>query len=90
MALCETRAIATYLRNGSLWVGHFVVERDEVDFGDDRRGGMHGLARYARAAPVRPARWVQARFTTEHQAAVEKHAALREMRAALRRLKLAA
>ena len=90
MKLRETKAIASYLRNGSLWVGQFVVERDDLDFGDDRRNAAHGLARYVRVQPTRSAHWFQARFTPAHQAAADKHAALREMRAALERLKLAA
>jgi hypothetical protein len=90
MARRVTRAIATYLRNGSLWVGHFVIEREVLDFGDDRSSAANGLARYVRAQPARSAQWMQARFAPEHRAAEEKHAALREMRAALHRLKLAA
>ena len=90
MALRETRAIATYLRNGSLWVGQFVVEHDDLDFGDDRQSAANGLARYVRVQPARPAYWFQARFTPAHQDAADKHAALQEMHAALQRLKLAA
>jgi hypothetical protein len=90
MAHRETREIATCLRNGSLWVGHFIIERDELDFGDDRSSATNGLGRYVRAQPARPAHWMQARLAPAHQAAEEKHAALREMRAALDRLKLAA
>ena len=89
MANRDTREIATYLQNGSLWVGHFLIEADALDFGDDRSAG-NGLARYVRAEPARSAYWMQARFTAVHQAAEETHAALREMRAALERLKLAA
>ena len=44
MAQHETREIASYLRNGSLWVGRFVVNGGELDFGDDRFDSMHGLA----------------------------------------------
>jgi hypothetical protein len=86
----ETREIATCLRNGSLWVGRFVVEHDDLDFGDDRRDARQGLARYVRARPARSADWIQARLRPEHRAAEDKHAALREMRAALERLKWAA
>jgi len=44
MAQHETREIASYLRNGSLWVGRFVVSGGELDFGDDRFDSTHGLA----------------------------------------------
>ena len=44
MALHETRAVATYLRDGSLWVGHFVDSHGELNFGDDRFDAAHGLA----------------------------------------------
>lgn len=44
MAQQETREIASYLRNGSLWVGRFVVNGGELDFGDDRFDSTHGLA----------------------------------------------
>jgi hypothetical protein len=40
----ETREIASYLRNGSLWVGRFAVNGGELDFGDDRFDSTHGLA----------------------------------------------
>jgi hypothetical protein len=89
MANRDTREIATYVKNGSLWVGHFRIENDALDFGDDRSGG-NGLARYALAEPARSAHWMQAHFTAAHRTAEEKHAALREMRAALERLELAA
>jgi hypothetical protein len=90
MAHRETRQIATYLKNGVLWVGQFVVERDDLDFGDDRRDSAHGLSRYVRVRVSQSAHWMQARFTAAHHAAEEKHAALREMHAALERLKFAA
>src|SRR5262249_14243046 len=44
MAQHETREVASYLRNGSLWVGRFVVNGSELDFGDDRFDSTHGLA----------------------------------------------
>lgn len=44
MAQHETREIASYLRDGSLWVGHFVVSNGELNFGDDRMDAAHGLA----------------------------------------------
>ena len=49
MAQHETREIASYLRDGSLWVGHFVASSGDLYFGDDRFDGMHGLARLVRA-----------------------------------------
>ena len=90
MAHRETQAIATYLKNGCLCVGQFVVERRDLDFGDDRGSEAHALARYERAQPIGSSCWMQARFTAAYHAAADKQAALREMRAALDRLKLAA
>jgi hypothetical protein len=52
MAQHETREVATYLRNGSLWVGHFVVSSGELDFGDDRFDAAHGLASFVYASPA--------------------------------------
>jgi hypothetical protein len=37
------------LRDGSLWVGHFVTGDVELDFGDDRVDAGHGLARFVRS-----------------------------------------
>ena len=39
----EQREVAIYLRNGSIWVGHFSDDHGELDFGDDRRDAAHGL-----------------------------------------------
>ena len=44
MALHEKRTVATYLRDGSLWVGYFIDSHGELDFGDDRFDAAHGLA----------------------------------------------
>lgn len=44
MAQPETREVASYLRNGSLWVGRFAISRGELDFGDDRFDAANGLA----------------------------------------------
>ena len=52
MAQPETREIASYLRDGSLWVGHFVAGSTDLYFGDDRFSAMHGLARMARREPT--------------------------------------
>ena len=52
MAQHETREIAIYLRNGSLWIGHFVVSNGALDFGDDRFDAAHGLANFVRAEPT--------------------------------------
>jgi len=49
MASHHTRQVATYLRDGSLWVGHFVDSRGELNFGDDRFDATHGLANAVRA-----------------------------------------
>ena len=44
MAQQATQEIGIYLRNGSLWVGRFVVSNGELNFGDDRFDAAHGLA----------------------------------------------
>ena len=49
MAQPETREIASYLRDGSVWVGHFVAGSTDLYFGDDRFSATHGLARVASA-----------------------------------------
>ena len=52
MARQETREIASYLRDGSLWVGHFVIGYGELNFGDDRFDAAHGLANLICAGPT--------------------------------------
>jgi hypothetical protein len=47
MAQHETRQIASYLRNGSLWIGHFVLTNGQLNFGDDRFDAANGLANLA-------------------------------------------
>jgi hypothetical protein len=37
---CE---VAIYLRNGSIWVGHFADSHGDLNFGDDRSDAAHGL-----------------------------------------------
>ena len=32
----EGHEVAIYLRNGSIWVGHFIDDHGELNFGDDR------------------------------------------------------
>ena len=49
----ETREVACYLRNGSLWVGHFIVDDGELNFGDDRFDSVDGLAKLAYAEATR-------------------------------------
>ena len=39
----EGREVAIYLRDGSIWVGHFVDDHRELNFGDDRADAAHGL-----------------------------------------------
>ena len=51
MASHEAREIGCYLRDGSLWVGHFVAD-GELNFGDDRIDSAHGLARIACTGPM--------------------------------------
>ena len=40
---CGGREVAIYLRNGSIWVGHFSDDHGELNFGDDRPDAAHGL-----------------------------------------------
>jgi hypothetical protein len=40
----EGHKVAIYLRNGSIWVGHFIDDHGELNFGDDRPDATHGLA----------------------------------------------
>ena len=51
----KTHEIASYLRNGSLWVGRFVVSSGDLYFGDDRFDATHGLASVVCAEPARSA-----------------------------------
>ena len=53
MAQHETVEVASYLRDGSLWVGRFVVDGGGLDFGDDRIDSSHGLAKLANAEMTR-------------------------------------
>lgn len=39
----KRREVAIYLRNGSIWVGHFIDGHGELNFGDDRLDAAHGL-----------------------------------------------
>lgn len=52
----ESVEVASYLRDGSLWVGRFVVDGDGLDFGDDRADSLHGLAKLANAEMTRSSR----------------------------------
>lgn len=61
MAHAETREVAIYMRNGSLWVGRFLMSGGELDFGDDRSDAAHGLALLVGTGPTSSAHGVQAR-----------------------------
>lgn len=39
----EQREVAISLRDGSIWVGHFIDGHGELNFGDDRFDAGHGL-----------------------------------------------
>jgi len=56
MAQHETVEVASYLRDGSLWAGRFVVDGGGLDFGDDRSDSLHGLAMLASAGTTRSSR----------------------------------
>ena len=94
MARQETREIATYLRNGSLWVGHFVVGAGGLDFGDDRFDAAHGLAKLVRADPARSARDADPQVQTSKPPAAQagggKTASLTKSRTVIAQLKRAA
>jgi hypothetical protein len=64
MAHHETREIATYLRDGSLWVGHVVTGDLELDFGDDRFDAAYGLASFVRARPTSPSKEARSQIQT--------------------------
>lgn len=48
MAQPSTHEVASRLRDGSVWIGHFVARDGELDFGDDRFDAAHGLAKLLR------------------------------------------
>ena len=70
MARHETREIASYLRNGSLWVGHYVVGDFELNFGDDRMDAAHGLGSVVYAEPTSPTNEVNPQIQARNQSAV--------------------
>ncbi len=94
MAQHETQEIATYLRNGSLWVGRFAVSSGELNFGDDRFDAAHGLASFVCAEQRRPTNeaspQTQAWNQSENQTGVGKSAEIPKLDAVVGRLKLAA
>jgi hypothetical protein len=94
MALRETRKIGTYLRNGSLWVGTFVVGDGGLDFGDDRFDAAHGLANFVYAQPTRstnePHPHAQASSPSSIHPSGIGNAGVREADVAVKRFKLAA
>ena len=91
MAQHETREIACYLRNGSLWVGHFVVINGELNFGDDRFDVAHGLANVVCAATISTNEAdPQVQALDQHADQRSKAASLAKSDALLERLKLAA
>jgi hypothetical protein len=51
MAQQQTREIASFLRNGSLWVGNVAVSSGDLYFGDDRFDATHGLASFVCPEP---------------------------------------
>lgn len=94
MARHETREIACYLRNGSLWVGHFVIGDLELNFGDDRVDGAHGLAHFVSAelssSTIEAQARMQAGNRCEAQTGVDKAPAVPKLLPAVERLKRAA
>lgn len=89
-----TREIASYLRDGSLWVGHFVATNGELDFGDDRFDAAHGLANLACAEPtsstIKADPQMQAWNRSANQAPGAKTASVPKLDALVEELKLAA
>jgi hypothetical protein len=94
MAQHETREVASYLRNGSLWVGYFVMSNGELNFGDDRFDAAHGLANLvcaeATILPNGTDRQVQILNRAADQRAGGKTASDAKFDAVVERLKLAA
>ena len=90
MAQRETHEIATYLRNGSLWVGHFVLNNGELNFGDDRFDAAHGLANLVCAASTSSNWQVHAWNQSADQSGGGKAASVPKSEALVERLKLAA
>ena len=94
MALDETREIACYLRNGSLWIGHFVVSDGQLDFGDERFDAAHGLACLVYAEATSPTNEVdpplQAWNGSRDQTAERATSSIRNVIPTVERLKIAA
>jgi hypothetical protein len=94
MARHETREIACYLRDGSLWVGHVVIDAVELDFGDDRVDGAHGLAHFVSAelssATIEAQAQVQTGNRSAGQTGVDKAPAVPKLVPVVARLKRAA
>jgi hypothetical protein len=90
----KTHEIASYLRNGSLWVGRFVVSDGELNFGDDRFDAAHGLANFVYAEQTRPTNeaglQLQAWGRSANEAGGGKTAEVLKMDAVGERLKSAA
>ena len=51
----ERREVAISLRDGSIWVGHFIDGHGELNFGDDRFDAAHGLGDLLRSEVLKAA-----------------------------------
>jgi hypothetical protein len=94
MAQHATQQIASYLRDGSLWVGHFVISNGELNFGDDRFDAAHGLANVVCAEPTSSTAQADPQMQAWNQAANQTSASktkrVAKLDAVVERLKLAA
>ena len=94
MAQYATREVASYLRDGSLWVGYFAVSDGALNFGDDRFDVAHGLANFVRAEEASSTALADSQIQTWNRPANQtsggKTASVPKLDAVVERLKLAA
>ena len=57
---CESREVASYLRDGSIWIGHFTDDGGALNFGDDRHDAAHGLGDLLYSETLEAAYWRRA------------------------------
>jgi hypothetical protein len=94
MAQRATQEVASYLRDGSLWIGQFVAGKGELNFGDDRVDAAHRLASLVCAGQTTSTVETDARFQTWNRAvtptSMGKTTSISKSDAVVESLKLAA
>ena len=90
MAQYETREVASYLRDGSVWIGHFVVSEGDLNFGDDRFDSANGLANFLCDDPTNSINEVQAWSRLADRVPDAQNANGTHLNEVVERLKLAA